>query len=30
MSDNMDGRPDDIMWKEVEDADDPDVMTTKY
>jgi hypothetical protein len=30
MSNTMDGRADDIMWKEDEDADDPDVMTTKY
>jgi hypothetical protein len=30
MSDTMDGRADNIMWKEFEDADDIDVMTTKY
>jgi hypothetical protein len=30
VSDTMDGRADDIMWKEFQDADDPDVMTTKY
>jgi len=26
----MDRKTDDIMWKEFEDADDPEVMTTKY
>jgi len=26
----MDRRADDIIWKEVEDADDPEVMTSKY
>lgn len=30
MSNTMDGRVDDIMWKEDEDEDDPDIMTAKY